>query len=384
MNNGTVAKKTIVILTVSPWDEPKRLRRQLADVLSFDSDVVYVTLPYGFRKPSGNIDRLDGRVRVLSFAGPLFPLRLLARLRLLRSAFEQLLAWRMRCRLSTVGDISAVLCFTSNYPAILECFSDVPVIYVANDDHASMASSDFAKEAILRNQATTISHCDRVVSVSEVIARKLSIQGKPVHVMYPGHDCKALSLECFTSQERIQKSVCFFGYIDWRIDFELLELMLNKGWHVALIGPEVGTSQKVDELRVRFPNSFETRSAVAATQVLEKLARYTVLIIPYRYRTSEQAEVIELPNKIFVYFSALRPIVTTWMPNLKLVEPGLIYRATSHEDFIARCHQAILEDSIEHAAHRLKIANENTWDSRRATLRALIDGSDLPLKESVV
>ncbi len=384
MNIDAVAKGAIVILTVSPWDEPKRLRRQLADVLSFDSDVVYVTLPYGFRKPSCNIDRLDGSVRVLSLAGPLVPFRLLVRMRLLRRTFEHLVVWRLRYRLSKVGHISAVFCFTSNYPTVLECFSKVPVIYVANDDHALMAGSDAAKETILKNEVATIAHCNRVVSVSEVIASKLIKHGKPVHVMYPGHDCKPLALQRFANQDRVNKSVCFFGYIDWRIDFELLGLLLNEGWHVVLIGPVVGTAQKVDELWVRFPNTFEAKPEVEATQVLEQLARYSVLIVPYRFRTSEQAEVIELPNKIFVYFSALRPIVTTWMPNLKLVDPGLIYRATTHEDFIACCNQALREDSIEYAAHRLQIANENTWDSRRAALCALIDGSALPLKESVV
>jgi hypothetical protein len=381
MNESNAVRQTVLLLTVSPWDEPKRLRRQLAEVLSRDTDVIYVTLPFGMRKPACDTDRVDGRVRVLSLAGPPVPLRLLALLPALRAVYERMLAWRLQRRLRGTGHISAVFCFTSSHPSLLARFPRVPVIYVANDDHASMAGSEAGEKAILRNQARAIAHSDRVVSVSEVIARKLALYGKPVHVMYPGHDCGVLPLDRFTNNGQLVHSACFFGYIDWRIDFELLNFLLNSDWHVALIGPVVGTGQLVAELQTRFPQRFDVRPAVPAARAPDLLARYQVLIVPYRYRSAEQAAAMELPNKIFVYFSALRPIVTTWMPNLKLVESGLIYRATTHDEFLSLCLQAIEEDSAVYAARRWRIAQENTWETRRATLSALIDGTAPALPE---
>lgn len=378
MSIVTANKETILILTVSPWDEPKRLRKQLAEVLAQDNEVVYVTLPYGFCKPASDIDHLDGNIRVLGLAGPLLPLRLMARFRLFRSVFERVLIWRLHRQLSNATHISAIFCFTSYYPGVLAHFSGIPVIYVANDDYASLASSEVAEKSVLRDEAATITYCDRILSVSEVIARKLAQHGKPVHVTYPGHDCEVLPLECFTDIKREPKSLCFFGYIDWRIDFKLLSFMLDRKWSLTLIGPVVGTTRKIAELQKHFPDTFEVKPVMDAAQAPKLLSHYAVLIVPYHYRTLAQAEVMELPNKTLVYFSALRPIVTTWMPNLKLVLPGLIYRASSYEEFLVCCTEAIDEDSLEGAAHRRRIATENTWNSRRSTLRALIEGSATP------
>lgn len=381
MSESNVARQTVLLLTVSPWDEPKRLRKQLAEVLSQDADVVYVTLPFGMRKPACSTGRLDGRVRVLSFAGPPMPLRLLAHLPALQAVYERTLAWRLQRRLRGTKHISAVFCFTASHPSLLAQFHRVPVIYVANDDYASMAGSKVAEKAILHGQARAIAQCDRVVCVSEVIARKLAPYGKPVHVMYPGHDCQVLPLDRFTYNGRLVHSACFFGYIDWRIDFELLNLLLENGWFVILIGPVVGTGKLIAELQARFQERFDVRAAIPAEQAPEMLARYQVLIIPYRYRSAEQAAAMELPNKIFIYFSALRPVVTTWMPNLKLVESGLIYRATTHDEFLSLCQRAVDEDTAAYAARRRRIAQENTWDTRRSTLSALIDGTALALPE---
>ena len=86
--NTLPSKKTALVLTVSPWDEPKRLRKQLAEVLALDMHVVYVTRPYGFRKPAGNIDRMEGNIRVLSLASLPVPMRLLAKSPALQWASE--------------------------------------------------------------------------------------------------------------------------------------------------------------------------------------------------------------------------------------------------------------------------------------------------------
>ena len=64
----TAGRRVVLVLTVSPWHEPKRLRRQLAEVLAIDRPVVYVTLPYGMRKPRRDAFETDGNVRTLSVA----------------------------------------------------------------------------------------------------------------------------------------------------------------------------------------------------------------------------------------------------------------------------------------------------------------------------
>ena len=374
-------RKTALVLTISPWDEPKRLRKQLAEVLAMDMDVVYVTLPFGAKKPSLNLDVTAGNIRVLSLSGMLIPMRLVVAFKPIHWLYERVVRWRLQRKLRLSGEIHAVFCFTHLYPAILRSYRRERVIYVANDDHALMAHDNAAAKHIIENEARTILNCARVVSVSEVIARKLSRFGRPVHVMYPGHDCSVLPITDFEHEARVPRSVCFFGYIDWRVDFALFEALLNKGWSVTLVGKDVDTAHKIDDLKSRFMERFLHHPPVSPEQAPKLLTRYQVLIIPYRYQNEAQAEVMELPNKLFIYFAALRPIVTTWMPNLKFVESGLIYNARTDEEFLAYCELAVKEDSKLHAARRSELAHQNNWNSRRATLREIIDGTATPLTE---
>lgn len=373
MNNCDSSKKTAVILTISDWDEPKRLRKQLAEVLSRDMNVVYVTLPFGHRKPHSDSDRLDGDIRVISLAGPFAPFRLLHRFGPVRRFYEGLLARRLKRYLNGTA-VHSVFCFTQLHPGVLALFPQQDVIYVANDDHASMAQNEQAASQIASDEARAIASSSRVLSVSEVIARRLAQFGKPVHVMYPGHDSEVLPLARFVDGKRLPRSVCFFGYIDWRIDFALLAQLMEAGWSVTLIGQEVSTAKQIQDLQSRFRDKFEVHPPIESEMAPELLARYEVLIMPYRYRNAAQAEVMELPNKTFVYLCAMRPVVTTWMPNLKLVEPGLIYRTRTNEEFIEACERAVQEDNEHHALRRSDIARQNSWNGRRVLLQNLING----------
>jgi glycosyltransferase involved in cell wall biosynthesis len=272
------------------------------------------------------------------------------------------------------ADTRSVFCFTQLHPGLLAQFPREKVIYVANDDHASMAQDEQTADQILQDEARAVVSSGRVLSVSEVIARRLTQFGRPVHVMYPGHGCDALPVARFADGKRLPRSVCFFGYIDWRIDFELLAHLLEAGWSVALIGQEVSTAKQIRHLKSMFPDNFDVQPPVASEIAPEILARYEVLIMPYRYRNAAQAEVMELPNKTFVYLCAMRPVVTTWMPNLKLVEPGLIYRARTNQEFIDACERAVRDDSEEYAVRRSNIARQNSWNARRGLLKDIIDG----------
>jgi len=363
----------VIILTISPWDEPKRLRKQIAEVLATECEVVYVTLPFGMSKPAANVSSVDGRVQVVSLRGPLVPLRVLLRFRPLRFLYEWRLLSRLRRSLPTSAPAACLLCFTPLYPDLLARLPAQRRVYVANDDHAGLASNVHEKERLRRVEKESLAHCHSVITVSEVLARQLQEHGKPVHVMYPGHDCPVLPIERF-DHPRVPQSVCFFGYIDWRVDFDLLQYLLENGVHVALIGPVVGTEDKVAAMSQRYQKRLEILPPLTTASAPEVLTRYQVLVIPYRYRSGEQAEVLEMPNKTFIYFAALRPIVTTFMPNLKLVEPGLVYRSRSNEEFLANCQRAIEEDSIDHARKRRDIALQNTWDARRRFLRRTAQG----------
>lgn len=379
MTNSKSSKQIAVVMTVSPWDEPKRLRKQLAEVLAREMEVIYITLPYGMLKPKIDSDRTIENVRIISFSGPFLPMRLLVRFSILKWMYERILAWRIKLKLPPESEIKVIFCFIPSYPSLLMEYPRSKVIYVANDDHASMPHGQNEASRIARLEQLTISYSKCVVSVSETLARKLAKYGRPVHVMYPGHDSTVYPLSRFLSDKRKSRSTCFFGYIDWRINFSLLKLLLEHGWSVTLIGKIVNTEIKINQLKELFRNQFSVLDPIASERAPEVLSNYQILIIPYIFKNIEQAADIELLNKTYVYFSALRPIVITWMPNYKFVEPGMIYRAKTHADFLECCERAIKEDSEVHAMRRSKLASENNWDARRKTIREIIDGTAIPL-----
>jgi hypothetical protein len=368
--------KLVLVLSVSSWDEPKRLRKQIAEVLSDEWNVVYVTLPYGLRKPAFSSDRMDEGVRVLEVAGPWLPLRWIFQYPFLRRLHARLLAKQVMHRLAGCGNPRAVFCFASQYSGLLDELGATRTIYVANDDHASMVDSAEVRARILEDEKRAVALSDGVLTVSEGIAASLAVHGKPVHVMYPGHDCRVADVN---APHRLTRSACFLGYVDWRIDFELIHRLLSAKWEVTLIGPVIGVESQVKRLKALFPNDLHGLPAMPAHDAPDVLSHYEVLIMPYQFKTPGQADVMELPNKTFVYLSALRPIVTTWMPNLKLVEPGLIYRSADYDDFLLNCERAVAEDSYEHMLYRGKLASENTWDSRKPFLYHLISGNEAAL-----
>jgi glycosyltransferase involved in cell wall biosynthesis len=373
--------RAALVLAVSPWNEPKRLRRQLAELLSAERPVVYATLPWGRRKPAHDAKAVDGGVLTVSLRGPLTPLRWLLRNPRLRGRYEARLSRRLLRMLDGHPPIACALTFTPLYPQLLGALRDMRRLYVANDDHTLMSADPREAERLRQSEAETISACDAVVTVSEGIARRLRAHGKPVHVTYPGHDSDILPLERFETP-RVARSVCFLGYIDWRVDFGLLRHLLDRGFHVTLIGPKVATEAQVAELLATYPESFEWQAPIPAEGAPASLARFEVLVMPYLFRSDEQAGLVELPNKLFIYFSALRPVVATYMPNLQLVEPGLVYLSRSSEEFIANCTRASSEDSRAYAERRRQVALQNTWEARRVELRAIVEGVAAPTAAS--
>lgn len=120
MSSPSPTRPIVVVLPVSPWSAPKRLRKQFAEVLALDTDVIYVTLPFGLRKPESNTDQMDGRVQILTLAGPPVPLRLLARLPALQAVYERMHAWRMQRRLRRIGHVSAIFRFTPTRLSLID------------------------------------------------------------------------------------------------------------------------------------------------------------------------------------------------------------------------------------------------------------------------
>ena len=356
--------KKIIILSPTLWSEPKRLRRQLAELLAKNMEVIYITLPFAFRNPEKTGEESHDRVRVVNLAGPNFPLRIILSSRSMRFFYCLKLKWEIKKIIPSISQADVIFSFVYSYPELLRLAPNAKKIYVANDDHSAIATSRKFQKTIKEHEFETISLCDAILSVSKNIAKKFESLKKPSYLMYPGHDCVPLPVSQFKLSEVGLRSACFMGFIDWRIDFKLIRRLLEQGWSVTFFGPVIGTEDHIKALSRDFEKSFFVKDSIDTRNASTVLSKYQILIMPYKFRSHEQRDAIELPNKVFIYFSALRPVIATFMPNLQFVSPGLIYMETPGLNFIDLCTIAIEDDNSNYIAARYHLASNNTWDSR--------------------
>lgn len=365
--------KTVTIFSPSSWSEPKRLRKQIAEIISQEVNVIYVTLPYAFNRPTQSSIETIGNITVIQIAGPPVPLSKILSTPALGKLYTVYLKWKLNKYSPLIRKSDAILSFVHSYPYLLNIAPRAKKIYVANDDHSAIAMNDRIKNKIKEDEINTISQCDKILTVSSKIGEKFKELKKPIAVIYPGHDSLPLSTSDLKIKKVRLKSACFMGYIDWRIDFDLINNILIKGWDLTLIGPVVGVENKINELKAEFGEKFIIKKPIDSITAPSILSNYEVLILPYKFKTDAQRDAIELPNKLFIYLSALRPIVSTYMPNLKLVKPGIVYMATPHTDFFNLCEIAASENCIDFAMKRRELAIENTWSKRKVFILNLLE-----------
>jgi glycosyltransferase involved in cell wall biosynthesis len=97
-----------------------------------------------------------------------------------------------------------------------------------------------------------------------------------------------------------------------------------------------------------------------------------VLIIPYD-TSLPQFYIQTVPNKLFQYIAAGRPVVTSNLPYLIELPRGIVYKAKDAPDFVNKIRLAYSEDSNKLIESRMKIAMKNTWDHRGNRLHEIIE-----------
>jgi len=371
-----VKPRRILILTASTWREPARLRKQLTEVLAQDHEVVYVTLPYGLKKPKKSLLYRDGRVLVAEVGGPFIPLRWIFFIKPLKIIYEKIVTKKLNTIITDLESYEILISFVCDYSDLFLRSSCTRKIYVANDDHAAIAGSKKRRLEIERCEAEIAKVSDLVMTVSNKIAGKKVYKNCFVNVVYPGHNCIPISeMNLKINREAGVRGACFLGYIDWRIDFDLLNYLLISGWEITLIGPVVGVEHELSILVEKFKSGLKILSPVDEGSAPVLLSKFSVLLLPYKFKNIDQRDSIELPNKLFIYFSALRPVVATYMPNLQYVENGLVYMARNSVDFENLCVKSMNEDNEEFRLRRRRLSEDNSWSMKNSALQRLIIGN---------
>ena len=312
--------KRFVFFTKTDWNEPPRLRHQLANLLTaYGNTIIFFEKPsLLFPVPS----TVKSASRAISFQRTQelihHKLRLNGLLCFINAFFESILISNKSSRLG-INDQDIIVNFNYDYCFLRSIFPRNNIITIINDD--------FWCRALLRYQrplrsalARTCQASDQVFAVSDPLLRDLCSYCSP-KLLLPWADGSYESPNPSSKRNRL----LFWGYINDRLNFDyiikLLNLIASENLDLFLdfVGPVCCRDSRLKTLSAH-PNF----KLVQATS-LENLDIDSVLAAFIPYVAGNRADdVTSLPNKAFPMLSKGLPILITGMPNF--IELPFVFR----------------------------------------------------------
>lgn len=154
----------------------------------------------------------------------------------------------------------------------------------------------------------------------------------------------------------------YFGGIDnYRIDWAIIEDLLQEGITVELIGPAPdGIPIKHDRLIYKKP--------IPHDELPEALRDSDALILPYKITEFTKST---YPAKLFECFATGKPIIATPLPDL-LSFSHLIEIADNPSLFTRKVTLAVEQDHEQKRKSRVVLAKENSWTARCNTYKEIL------------
>lgn len=364
-----------VVVTRTKWQEPPRMRHQVAYQLTRFFNVMYVQKLN--QNNNETIEYINDRLYVYNPAVILtFSPRLIANLPIIHYLINKCFYKKINHLISQYKEIPIVLInFEFDFPEIINCSQFNMTFYVCNDEFPEMLSRYNPKDIKSKYQYTLFKHremkvaksADMCLAAHKPLVEKLKKWNLNTEWFPAGHE-----FEINTESKPLKKGppfrTAFMGYVsDLLLTDWLKRLVQCSDMELFLIGPvEHFPQEEFTGLKnVRFIQP------LFGKQLYRKLADMHVLIMPYDLQ-APSVRVQTVSNKFFQYVAAGRPIVMSDMPHYISMPEGVYYKAGNADDFVGKIRRAIREDCREYVQLRKKIAEENHWDRRGDRLYEII------------
>lgn len=216
-----------------------------------------------------------------------------------------------------------------------------------NDAHSEEHSLIVRADLVVTSSAALLAHVD--ASTNTALIRN----GADV-------DFFATPTAHHTNPRSSRPTVGYFGAIaDW-FDTELVAVAAKEFecWDFVLIGSTAHAD--ITELRA-LPN-VKLLGELPYGDLPKQLELFDICIIPFKLN---DLILHTNPVKIYEYLSAGKPVVATPLPELQLLDKGLVHLAGTHEAFLKSLTDAMSEcGDLDKAGARKRWAAGQTWDNR--------------------
>lgn len=314
--------KNIVIFTKTLWSEPPRIRHQLSRLLlSMGHEITF------FER--SNIRRLKtiqykkegiNFIRHFEFLHhQLRPFKFLVYI-------NNIIMKSLIKRNTKDKAIDIVINFNYDYDFLKDIFPNQKIITIINDDFVAQAKPWMTK-SIARQLENTCKNSDILFTIHYSQYRELKSFNKHTYILFPWAGNKYI-LPLNVKKNR--DVVLFWGFIDQRVDWTLINTLLHNNIKIRFIGHVLRRiKHKIKECE-RYDN-FELHNPTPIEEVT--FTDVCCSIIPYNVNI-KGVKAISISNRTFQLLSYGIPIVHTALPDLIEAPNNVITKCNNSKDFI--------------------------------------------------
>ena len=387
---GTFLKnKDIVIISISDWEGPKRIRQFLSEELARQGNrVLFVesqyTLSKFLQKPSFS--------RALRFLKG--PRRLSDNLSLLAtfpfipggefSAGISRANWNLersflRQAMKHLGFRHPLLwIFAYNASPLIGKLGESLSLYFCNDAFSLLVDAKSLQQRIASLEQEVMGKVDIVFTVSDKLSEEKFRFHKSVHTICHGVDYPLFERVAGSKAARPvdmpsgKPVIGYSGVIRYMLDLDLIRFLAEQkpDWDFVLVGP-------VSESRSEFYAQIENLKRRANVHFLgpkrpdeipSYINSFDACLLPYV--KGEVSTYYAAPLKFYEYLAAGKCVVSTVGP--KEYDRDVVINCTSPQEVLAAITDVLSKDSAEFVRKRKEIAKHNSWSERVRQIDAIL------------
>src|SRR5258705_6459522 len=207
-------------------------------------------------------------------------------------------------------------------------FPDIPLCTIINDDFVAQAKP-WMKKSIASQVQDTCRSSDAVLTVSYPLLEKLRSINRETHLFFPWAE-KNYSPPRQNSKRNV---VLYFGHINHRLDFKLMEAIASAGITLRLTGPVQYTVNKDALKKLLLHKNVSLLPPSPMNEV--DFSDVSCSILPYDLNI-KSVNACSVSNRSFNLLSYGIPLVASALPGGIELGPDVISYCDSAEQFISR------------------------------------------------